>query len=74
MLSEDEIQDLSYQDRYKLLNKNPVLVARHFQFRVEIFFKEITLDGPLGKTKYYVIRVEFQVRGTPHVYSFFVDC
>ena len=39
VLSEDEIQDLSYQERFKLLNKNPALVARHFQFRVEMFFK-----------------------------------
>ena len=39
MLCEDEIQDLSYQDRCNLLNKNSVLVARHFQFRVEMFFK-----------------------------------
>ena len=70
VLSEDEMQGLSYQDRCKLLNKNPVLVARHFQFRVDMFFKEIILDGPLGKTKYYVIRAEFQVRGSPHFHSF----
>ena len=49
---------------------NPVLVVRHFQFRVEVFYKEIILDGPLGKTNYYVIRVEFQVRGSPHIHSF----
>ena len=61
MLSEDEIQDLSHQDICNFLNKNPVLMAKHFQFRDEMFFKEIISDGPLGKTKYYVIRVEFQV-------------
>ena len=49
---------------------NPVLVARHFLFRVEVFYKEIILDGPLGKTNYYVIRVEFQVCGSPHIHSF----
>ena len=27
-------------------------------------------NGPLGKTKYYAIRVEFQVRGSPHIHSF----
>lgn len=32
------------------LNGNPVLVARHFQYRVEIIFKIVVLDGPLGKT------------------------
>ena len=70
MLSEDEIQDLSFQDRCKLLNKNPVSVARHFQFRVKMFFREVILDGSPGKTKYYVIRVEFQVRDSPYIHSF----
>ena len=32
------------------LNSNPVLVARHFQYRVEIIFQIVVLDGPLGKT------------------------
>ena len=42
----------------------------HFQYRVEIFLKVIVLNGPLGKTSYYAIRVEFQVRGSPHIHSF----
>ena len=41
-----------------------------FQYRVEVFFKEIVVDGPLGKTKYYAIGVEFQVRGSPHAHCF----
>ena len=35
-----------------------------------VFFKEIILDGPLRETKYYVIRIEFQKTGSPHIYSF----
>ena len=35
-----------------------------------MFFKIIALDGPLGKTLYYAIRVELQVRGSPHMRSF----
>ena len=61
---------MGYFDRCNVLNKNPVLVARHFQYRVELFFKILVLDGPLGKTKYYAIRCEFQVRGSPHIHSF----
>ena len=61
---------MAYHQRSQLLKSNPVLVARHFQYRVEVFFKEIIIDGPLGKTKYYAIRVEFQVRGLPHVHCF----
>ena len=51
-------------------HKTPVLVARHFQNRVEVFFKKIVLNGPLGRTRYYAICVEFQVRGSPHIHSF----
>ena len=46
-----------------------VLVARHFQYRVEIFFKIILLDGPLRKTQYYAIRVR-EVRGSRHIHYF----
>ena len=45
-------------------------MARHFQYKVEVFFKEVVLYDPLGKTKYYAIRIEFQERGSPHVHSF----
>ena len=55
---------------YTSLNQNAVLLARHFQYRVEMFFKVIVIDGPLGKAKYHAIRIEFQVRGSPHVHSF----
>ena len=43
--SESDIINFSYQGRCNLLNRNPVLVARHFQYCVEI-----VTDGPLGKT------------------------
>ena len=68
-LTEEEIINLNYFERTKILNSNPVLLARHFQYRVETFFKEIIVDGSLGKVKYYAIRVEFQVRGSPHIHS-----
>ena len=61
---------MSYHKRCDTLNKNPVLVLRHFQYRVEMFFKIIVLDGLLGKTQYYAIRVAFQVRGSPHIHCF----
>ena len=50
------------------LNMNPDFSARHFQYRLEVFFKEIIIEGPLGKVTYYVIRIEFQVRGSPRVH------
>ena len=35
-----------------------------------MFFRIDVLNGPLGKTQYYAIRVEFQVRGSPNIHSF----
>ena len=69
-IADEVIDRLSYHERCDTLNKNPVLVARHFQYRIEMFFKVFILDGPLGKTQYYPIRVEFQVRGSQHIHSF----
>ena len=69
-INDKELKNLSYQEWCNLLSNNPVVVARHFQYKVEVFFKEIILDGPLGKTKYYAIGIEFQEGGSPHVYSF----
>ena len=68
-ISDEDINQMSYLDRCDTLNKNTVLVVKHFQCRVEILFKTIILNGPFGKTN-YAICVEFQVRGSPHVQSF----
>ena len=68
--SYEEISQIDYLERCNILNSNPVLLARHFQYRVELFFRLIVVNGPLGKVNYYAIRVEFQVRGSPHIHSF----
>ena len=46
-LSDEQINNMSYFERCSFLNLNPVLLARHFQYRVEVFFKEIVLNGPI---------------------------
>ena len=53
-----------------MLNINLVLVARHFQYKVEVFFKEIIINGPLGITKYYALRIRFQERRSPQFHLF----
>ena len=67
---DDYLKNLTYEERCKYLNSNPVLAARHFQFKVEVFFQKILFDGQLGKLSYHIHRVEFQVRGIPHIHSF----
>ena len=44
---EGEINGMNYSDRCKFLNENPLIVARHFQNQVELFFKVIVLNDPL---------------------------
>ena len=34
-----DYSDFDYFQKCEILNQNPVLTARHFQFRVETFFK-----------------------------------
>ena len=68
-LSKEYLESINYLKKCELLNSSPVLLARHFQHRVETFFKEILLIplSPIVKVTYYAIRIEFQLRGSPHV-------
>ena len=55
-----------------MLNSNPVIVAKHFQYRLECLFKDVLLGcgDPVGKILYDAIRIEFQFRGSPHAHCF----
>ena len=70
-MADKEIENLSYNEKCSLLNLNPVIVAKHFQYRVESFFKEVLLSNanPIGKIIYYALRIEFQMRGSLHLHS-----
>ena len=56
-----DLWNLSYHERCNILHTNPFLVARYLQYRVELLFKLIVIDGPLGKSRYYATRVDFQI-------------
>ena len=58
-----------------MLNTNPVIVAKHFQYRVETFFNEVLLikANPIGKIVYYALCIEFQMRGSPHLHCINLD-
>ena len=70
-LTDEQVDALSYNERCSLLNLNPVIVAKHFQYRVETFFTEVLLSSanPIGKIVYYALRIEFQMRGSPHLHA-----
>ena len=71
-LSDEEIDAMSCDEKCKMLNFNPVVAAKHFQYRLECLFKDILLSksDPIGKLLYYAIRIEFQFRGSPHAHCF----
>lgn len=67
----EDIDQLPWESRAELLCSNPVTAARHFDNRVQIFLKNILLNkqlNPLGEITDYKYRIEFQQRGSPHVY------
>ena len=49
---------------------NPITGVQMFQHRVETFFSEYLLSDthPLGHITDYVIKIEFQMRGSPHAH------
>ena len=59
VLSEDSIDEMDLFERCRYPNLNPVLLARHCQYRVETFLKVILLNGLFGKVQYHTIRLEF---------------
>ena len=70
-MAAEKIAGMDSFTRCKFLNDNPVTVVRYFQYWVEVFFREVILiSGPLSNVRYYTIRVEFQVRQSPHIHSF----
>ena len=58
------------KDRSTYLCQNPITDVCMFQHRLEAFFSEYLLSDthPLGHVTDYVIKIEFQKRGSPHAH------
>ena len=69
-LKRDMIIDMSVADKSFFLRQNPVTGVRMFQHRVESFFSNYLLScaNPIGCITDYVIKIEFQMRGSPHAH------
>ena len=61
---------MSIADRSRYLHQNPIAGVQMFQHRIEAFFSEYLLSDAhlLGHITDYVIKIEFQMRGSPHAY------
>ena len=59
---------MSIANKSKYLCQNPITGVRMFQHRLEAFFSEYLLSDthPLGYLTDYVIKIKFQMRGSPH--------
>ena len=69
-MTNKDLDALSYNERCQMLNTNPVIVAKHFQYRVETFFNEVLLSkvNLIGKIVYYALHIEFKMRGNLPIY------
>ena len=68
--SEEELENLSWQEKTKLVQKDPVTCSRYFDHRVQEFLNTVIKSScePIGKVKDFFYRVEFQQRGSPHIH------
>ncbi len=71
ILSDDDVLNMSFEDKSKWLRQNPVTAARHFHYRLQNFFNIFLKSSahPVGELVDYAIRIEFQARGSPHAHT-----
>ena len=69
-LSWRDVLKMTMQERSKYLCQNPVTGVHMFQHRLESFFSQYILSDahPIGNVTDYVIKIEFQMRGSPHAH------
>ena len=70
ILSDEDVAKLSWNEKTKLVQKDPITCSRIFDERVRKFiqiFLKSTHD-PVGHVTDYFYRVEFQQRGSPHIH------
>ena len=69
-LTNTDIENMTWQEKTKLVQKDPVTCSRYFDHRVNEFLSTVLKSNcePIGKVKDYFYRVEFQQRGSPHIH------
>ena len=69
-LSQKDGLKMNIADRSRYLCQNPITGFQMFQHRIEAFFSEYLLSDahPLGHITNHVIKIEFQMTGSPHAH------
>ena len=70
-LTADTVAQMSAGDKLELLRRHPLEAVMFFERRLDSFQRNVIMgkDKPLGNVKDYWMRIEFQMRGSPHVHS-----
>ncbi|CAB3999556.1 ATP-dependent DNA helicase PIF1 [Paramuricea clavata] len=68
--SDEELDNLNWDEKCRLIQSDPVTCARHFDYQFNAFLKDFLMSeiAPLGKLKDWFYRVEYQQRGLPHIH------
>ena len=71
--SDDEVTQMTWQKKSKLIQKDPVTCARNFEHMVQLFIHDFIKSScqPIGEVIDFFYRVEFQQRGSPHIHGLF---
>ncbi|XP_073808479.1 uncharacterized protein [Danio rerio] len=65
--------DLEWSEKCEILRSNPVTAMRMFEKRVEALMRDLIMSPaqPIGEVIDFFYRVEFQLRGSPHIHCLF---
>ena len=68
--TDKDIEGLTWQEKTKLVQKDPFTCSRYFDHRVQEFLNTILKSNceSIGKLRDFFYRVEFQQRGSPHIH------
>ena len=68
--TDEELENLNWEDKRRLIQSDPFTCARHFDYQFNTFLKQFLLSeiAPIGKIRDWFYRVEYQQRGSPHVH------
>ena len=68
--TDDELENLNWKEKCRLIQTDPVTCARHSDYQVNQFLTKFLLSSaePLETISDRFYRVEYQQRGSPHIH------
>ncbi|KAL9974360.1 hypothetical protein ACROYT_G011384 [Oculina patagonica] len=69
--SDDDINEMNWEKKSKLIQKDPVSCARNFDYMVQRLIYDVLKSDvmPVGEIADFFYRVEFQQRRSPHIHA-----